>query len=393
MFANLPLPQPDEIVPLMIQASEDHRAEKVDLTVGVYRDDSGHTPIMRAVREAEKYLAVNRTTKSYVGPLGDPIFVGLIQEFAFQKKIKSKFIRGIQTPGGSSALSLILNLIKKAQPHMTIWVSDPTYANHGPTIKSIGLKLKEYPFLNRETNKLKTDSLMSALDSLGPKDAVLLHGSCHNPTGLSLYEADWRKIADIAQKRGFFPIIDTAYQGLGSGIKEDAKGLIIMAEKVNHLAVSFSCSKNFGLYNDRVGCAFLMGTNEQEINIAQTQLAALARPCHWVAPQNGSEIVRHIMLTPQLKIMWLEELSAMKKRIAGLRQKLALALQNETQTKKYDFIAKNSGLFSILPGTPRQMEILRKDYAVYGLDDGRINIAGLSKNKISYLAKSIATVI
>ncbi len=393
MFEHLPLPQPDEIVPLMIQASEDLRPEKVDLTVGVYRDDSGHTPIMRAVREAEKYLAVHRTTKSYVGPLGDPTFVALIQEFAFQKNIENKFIRGIQTPGGSSALSLILNLIKKAQPQMTIWVSDPTYANHGPTVKSIGLKIKEYPFLNRETNKLKMDSLLTTLESLGPGDAVLLHGSCHNPTGLSLYENHWRKIADIARKRGFFPIIDTAYQGLGSGIKQDAQGLIVMAEKVSHLAMSFSCSKNFGLYNDRVGCAFLMGTNEQEIKNAQTQLAALARPCHWVSPQNGSEIVKHILLTPELKIMWRQELSAMKKRIIGLREKLALALRNETGKNKYDFIGQNSGLFSILPGTPRQMETLRKDYAVYGLDDGRINIAGLSKNKVLYLAKSIAAVI
>ena len=393
MFADLPLPKPDEIVPLMIQASEDHRAEKVDLTVGVYRDDSGNTPIMKAVREAEKYLAVNRTTKSYVGPLGDPKFVALIQEFAFQKKIENKFIRGIQTPGGSSALSLILNLIKKAQPDMTIWVSDPTYANHGPTAKSIGLKLKEYPFLNRETNKLKNDSLMGTLESLGPKDAVLLHGSCHNPTGLCLDEHHWSKIADIAQKRGFYPIIDTAYQGLGISIKEDAKGLIIMAEKVDDLALSFSCSKNFGLYNDRVGCAFLMGSNEQEIKIAQTQLASLARPCHWVAPQNGAEIVKHILTTPELKDMWHEELSVMKKRIIGLREKLSLALQVETGKKKYDFIAENSGLFSILPGTPRQMEILRNDYAVYGLDDGRINLAGLSENKISYLAKSIVVVI
>lgn len=393
MFADLPLPKPDEIVPLMIQASKDHRSEKVDMTVGVYRDDSGNTPIMKAVREAEKYLAVNRTTKSYVGPLGDPEFVALIQEFAFQKKIENKFIGGIQTPGGSSALSLILNLVKKAQPDMTVWVSDPTYANHGPTAKSIGLKLKEYPFLNRETNKLKNNSLMETLDSLGPKDAVLLHGSCHNPTGLCLDEHHWYKIADIALKRGFYPIIDTAYQGLGISIKEDAKGLIIMAQKVDDLALSFSCSKNFGLYNDRVGCAFLMGSNEQEIKIAQTQLAALARPCHWVAPQNGAQIVKHILTTADLKDMWHEELSDMKKRIIGLREKLCVALQVETGTKKYDFIAENSGLFSMLPGTPRQMEILRNDYAVYGLDDGRINIAGLSENKISYLAKSIAAVI
>ncbi len=393
MFEHLPLPPPDEIVPLMIRASKDTRAEKIDMTVGVYRDDMGHTPIMQAVREADKYLSVHRKTKCYVGPLGDDDFVARVKKLAFTKKIKSKFIRGIQTPGGSSALSLILNLIKKARPDMRVWISDPSYANHGPTITSIGLGLAEYPFLNRETMMLRPRSLMKTLCSLGPSDAVLFHGSCHNPSGLKLSESYWHKIAGIAREKGFYPIIDTAYQGLGDGLTKDAKGLIIMAESVDNLSLSFSCSKNFGLYNDRVGCAFLMSSSEQEVEQGQLQLASMARPAHWVPPQNGAEIVKHILSTPQLKTMWLEELNTMNKRLKMLRKKLADALRIETGTKTYDFIAENSGLYSILPATPGQMETLRKDYAVYGLDDGRINLAGLGMNKISHAAKSIAAVL
>lgn len=393
MFEHLPLPPPDEIIPLMIRASKDTRAEKIDMTVGLYRDDMGQTPIMQAVREADKYLSIHRKTKGYVGSLGDADFVAGIQNLAFTKKIESKFIRGIQTPGGSSALSLILNLIKKAQPDMKVWISDPSYANHGPTITSIGLGLAEYPFLNRETMMLRPTSLMKTLNSLGPSDAVLLHGSCHNPSGLKLSDYYWHEIAGIAREKGFYPIIDTAYQGLGDGFTEDAEGLMIMAERVDNLALSFSCSKNFGLYNDRVGCAFLMSSSEQEVHQGQLQLASIARPAHWVPPQNGAEIVKHILSTPQLKTMWLEELNTMNKRLVRLRKKLADALRIETGTKTYDFIAENSGLYSMLPATPGQMETLRKDYAVYGLDDGRINVAGLGMNKISHAAKSIAAVL
>lgn len=393
MFEHLPLPAPDEIVPLMIRAAKDTREEKIDMTVGVYRDDAGETPIMQAVREADKYLCVHRKTKSYVGPLGDADFVAGVQQLAFPEKIKSKFIQGIQTPGGSSALSLVLNLIKKAQPNMTVWISDPSYANHGPTITSVGLKLGEYPFLNRETMNLRSASFLKTLHSLGPSDAVLLHGSCHNPTGLKLSYDLWQKIAGIAREKGFYPIIDTAYQGLGDGFTQDAKGLMIMAENVDDLALSFSCSKNFGLYNDRVACAFLMSSSRQEAEQGQLQLASLARSAHWVPPQNGAEIVKHILSTPQLKILWLEELNAMNKRLTRLREKLAHALRIETGTETYDFIARNSGLYSMLPATPGQMELLRKDYAVYGLDDGRINIAGLGMNKISHAAKSIAAVL
>ncbi|MBU2630417.1 MAG: aminotransferase class I/II-fold pyridoxal phosphate-dependent enzyme [Proteobacteria bacterium] len=276
---------------------------------------------------------------------------------------------------------------------MKVWISDPSYANHGPTITSIGLGLAKYPFLNRETMMLRPTSLMETLNCLGPSDAVLFHGSCHNPSGLKLSEDYWHKIAGIAREKGFYPIIDTAYQGLGDGLTEDAEGLMIMAESVDNLALSFSCSKNFGLYNDRVGCAFLMSSSEQEVDQGQLQLASLARPAHWVPPQNGAEIVKHILSTPQLKTMWLEELNTMNNRLIRLREKLADALRIETGTKTYDFIAENSGMYSMLPATAVQMETLRKDYAVYGLDDGRINIAGLGMNKISHAAKSIAAVL
>jgi len=392
MYTHLPLPPTDEIVPLMIRAAQDRCSEKVDMTVGVYRDDTGNTPIMEAVRKAEQYLSVHRTSKAYVGSFGDAEFVDHIADLSRVNK-SGKFVKGIQTPGGSSALSLILNLIKAAQPDMKAWVSTPGYANHAPTILSVGLKLGEYPFLNRKTMGLETEQLMETLNQLWPSDAVLFHGSCHNPSGLQLSDQIWHDIANLSKEKGFYPIIDTAYQGLGRGLDADARGLAIMAETVDNLAFSFSCSKNFGLYNDRVGCAFIMSSDLREAEHGQIQLAAMARPAHWVPPQNGAELVKKILSTPALKKIWKEELNAMKERINNLRNALAEALKIRTNTSKFNYIADNKGLFSLLPATPGQMEILRKKYAVYGLDDGRINIAGLGFNNVEYTADSIVAVI
>ena len=392
MYTHLPLPPTDEIVPLMIRASQDPRSEKVDMTVGVYRDDTGNTPIMEAARKADQYLSVHRTSKAYVGSFGDAEFVNHIADLS-QVNRCGKFVKGIQTPGGSSALSLILNLIKAAQPDMKVWVSTPGYANHAPTILSVGLKLGEYPFLNRKTMGIETEPFLETLSRLGPSDAVLFHGSCHNPSGLQLSEQMWHEIADLSKQKGFYPIIDTAYQGLGQGLDADAKGLVIMAETVDNLAFSFSCSKNFGLYNDRVGCAFILSSDSREAEHGQIQLAAMARPAHWVPPQNGAEIVKQILSTPALKKIWAKELNEMKERINNLRKALAEALRIKTDTGKFDYLSDNKGLFSLLPATPGHMEILRKKYAVYGLDDGRINIAGLGFNKVEHTADSIAAVI
>lgn len=392
MYRRLPLPPVDEIVPLMIRAAQDTRSEKVDMTVGVYRDDTGNTPIIEAVRKADQYLAVHRTSKVYVGSFGDAEFVNHIADLS-QINRSGKFVKGIQTPGGSSALSLILNLIKAAQPDMKVWVSTPGYANHAPTILSVGLDLGEYPFLNRETMELEADRLLETLNRLGPEDAVVFHGSCHNPSGLELSDRIWRKIAELSKQKGFYPIIDTAYQGLGRGLDADARGLTIMAETVDNLAFSFSCSKNFSLYNDRVGCAFILSSDAREAEHGQIQLAAMARPAHWVPPQNGAELVKQVLSTPALKTQWAEELNAMKDRINNLRQALAEALRVKTDTGKFDYVADNTGLFSLLPATPDQMELLRQKYAVYGLDDGRINIAGLGFNRIEHTAESIAAVI
>ncbi len=392
MYTHLPLPPTDEIVPLMIRAAQDNRSEKVDMTVGVYWDDTGNTPIMEAVRKADQYLSVHRTSKTYVGSFGDADFVDHIADLS-QVNNPGKFVKGIQTPGGSSALSLILKLIKAAQPDMKVWVSTPGYPNHAPTILSVGLKLGKYPFLNRKTMGLETEPLLETLNRLGPSDAVLLHGSCHNPSGLQLPDQIWHDIANLSKEKGFYPIIDTAYQGLGRGLDDDARGLVIMAETVDNLGFSFSCSKNFGLYNDRVGCAFIMSSDPKEAEHGQVQLAAMARPAHWVPPQNGAELVKHVLSTPALKKIWKEELNTMKDRINDLRKALAEALQIRTNTSKFNYIAENKGLFSLLPATPGQMEILRTKYAIYGLDDGRINIAGLGFNNVEYTADSIATVI
>lgn len=393
MFAELPPPPTDEIVPLMLRAARDQRPEKIDMTVGVYRDDNGNTPILKSVREAEQYLAVHRKSKAYSGALGDVDFVAGIRDIAFPEKPAGKHIRGIQTPGGSSAMALILKLIQKARPKTTVWISDPSYANHAPTARAVGLTVRTYPYLNRQDMTLDEPGLLKTLDSLGPSDAVLFHGSCHNPSGLKLSDTLWGEIAGIAGTNRFYPIIDTAYQGLGDSLSQDARGLFILADRVDHLALSFSCSKNFGLYNDRTGCAFLVSRDQNEAETGQLHLAAGARPAHWVPPLNGAEIVKHILSTPALHAQWQKELNAMQQRIRGLRENLARALRRETGTPFFDYIAGNTGMFSMLPATLRQMETLRREYAVYGLDDGRINLAGLAHGRERHAAASIAAVL
>ena len=377
----------------MLAAAADTRPHKADLTVGVYRDDAGGTPIMAAVREAEIALAHNTASKAYIGTLGDAEYVSLMRDLCFGTRFKVDQIVGMQTPGGSSALSVILALLKLVNSDLTVWVSDPTYVNHTPTITAKGLKVGIYPFLDRSSMALNEIAFFKTIAKLGPSDALLIQGACHNPSGVKLEDAHWDRIAEMAERQGFLPIIDTAYQGLGDGLEADAVGLITVANRVEHLAFSASCSKNFGLYNDRTGCAFLKGPNPKILANAQQQLAARARPEHWVPPQNGAAIVKEILTDPALTASWKAELHQMSNRIKRFRGLLAASLSEATNSQQYDYIATNSGMFSMLPANAEQMKTLRDDYAVYGLECGRLNIAGLREDLIEHVAKSIAAVL
>ena len=389
MFANIPLPASDEIIDLMARSSNDDRPCKVDLTVGVYKDSSDNTLLMKAVKEADQRLANAGRNKSYVGSKGDLEYVQLLQDLVFANQSVNGYISGVQTAGGSGGLRAILDVIKLANPDAKIWVSDPTYANHIPTIIAAGLAYEEYPFIDHKTMMLDEQGIFNTLENLGVNDVVLLHGSCHNPSGLRLTLKHWQQIAQLSKETNFMPLIDTAYQGFADGLNEDAAGLLTVSNSVDRLALCVSCSKNFGVYSDRVGAAYILSPTQEEANTVQAQLAIMSKTTYWVPPSNGAEIVKTILKTLELKKMWSDELAQINAKIKGIRTKLCAAFRQHSGDNYFDYILSQEGMFTLLPATEEQMESLRVDYAVYGLNNGRINLASIHEKDIDYLVVSI----
>ncbi|MEO0336180.1 MAG: aromatic amino acid transaminase [Pseudomonadota bacterium] len=394
MFDRIEPPpfQQDGIVAMMKSVAADTRPTKVDLTVGLYKNALGETPLMRAVRQADMELAESRPHKAYVLPTGEPEFMSQMRDFSFGAKHTSRFVEGVQTPGASGALAVLLQLIRFSNPEARVWVSDPTYLNHIPTIRAMGLQEAIYPYLDFETMGFRKEAFHSWLKTLGRNDVVILHGCCHNPSGLHMNTETWTAVADAAERQGFFPLFDTAYQGLGDGIDKDREGLDIVLSRVERMALSISCSKSFSVYSDRVGCAFVVGKSQQEVEVAQRYLAGYSRPTYWVPPNSGAQVVAKVLSTPKLKEMWIEELAEIRYRVGAIRNDLKLALQEHTNSNKFDYVAENSGMFSMLPSSESKMKRLREEFAIYGLQDGRINIAALKESRIDYVAKSIAEV-
>lgn len=393
MFELLNQPGTDAIVHLMLQAQADTRAEVCDLTVGIYRDESGAIPMMEAVRKADMELAQTRPDKGYVGPLGDQEYVQAIKNLALPGGFHGHTVEGAQTPGGSSALRLALDVIKMARPDARVWVSDPGYTNHAPTAIAAGLELCYYPFFDARSGASRKKEFISLLSTLGEKDVIVFHGCCHNPTGLKITNDEWQQIAMLAKLQKFFPLLDTAYQGLGEGVVADAYGADCLLQNVDELALTYSCSKNFGLYSDRVGAVLFAGRDGGAVKKAQAQIAPAARPTYWVPPNNGAQIVKKILGSDELKALWENELTAMRNRINSIRAALLESLKQVSGSDRYDFLAQQSGMFSMFPATEAQMTQLREDYAIYGLPDGRLNVSGMKMSKVNYIAQSLHAVL
>lgn len=393
MFETLQAAAPDKIIALIGMFKEDPRANKVDLGVGVYKDPQGRTPIMRAVREAEQRLYKEQTTKTYLGMAGDPAFNAAIIKLAFGDKADMKRLRAAQAPGGSGALRVLAELLKRSRPTATVWLSDPTWPNHVPLIQAAGFKTKSYPYFDAATGGVKFDAMLAALSKAKPGDIVLLHGCCHNPTGANLTAAQWKKVAALLAEHDLFPFVDLAYLGFGDGIEEDAEGLRILAKKVPEMAVAQSCSKNFSVYRDRVGAAIVMARNAREADIAASQLNSVARAMYSMPPDHGAAAVRIVMEDADLRADWEAELDDVRGRMIRLREGLAAALRRRTNSDRFDFVARHRGMFSRLGLTQEQVKRLREDHAIYMVDDSRINVAGLPEDRLDDLAKAIVSVL
>jgi aspartate/tyrosine/aromatic aminotransferase len=393
MFEALrPLPQ-DPILQLMQMFRDDIRPGKIDLGVGVYKDDTGNTPIMAAVHEAERRLLESETTKSYVGPAGAAGFNDLVAQLILgedNRLIRDGRVSVIQTPGGCGALRMAAEFLRLCQPDTTVWVSTPTWANHIPLLGGAGLNIREYAYLNRETLTVDFPAMLEALEGAKAGDVVLLHGCCHNPSGADLTFEQWQTVTALIQRKGLLPFVDMAYQGLGSGLDDDAAGLRYLASQVPEMVAATSCSKNFGLYRERTGALMLVSETGAINKAATSQLLSVVRSHYSMPPAHGAAIVETILGDGVLRNQWKSELDGMCKRILGLRHAFAEAL---APAGDFGFIARQRGMFSFLGISPQQVQVLREEHGIYMLDSSRVNMAGLNDRVLPDVASAIRTVL
>ena len=301
-------------------------------------------------------------------------------------------LSAVQAPGGSGALRLLCELVARSDSAARVWLSDPTWPNHPSILKQVGLEAVSYPYFDAATRMVDYDAMRTAIAKAGPGDVVLLHGCCHNPTGANLTVDQWRDVAALAAERGFLPFVDLAYQGFGDGLEEDVAGVRVLSSAVPELLLAVSCSKNFALYKERVGCAFALARDGDAAVTTLANMKALGRANHSMPPDHGASLVEIVLNDPVLAADWRSELAAMRERMLRLRRQLAGSLRVRTNSDRYDFLADHRGMFSLLGATPEQVRRLRDEYAVYLIADSRINVAGLSEDGIDRFADALVKV-
>ena len=393
MFETLPALAPDPILGLSAAFKEDHNPKKIDLGVGVYKDEHGNTPILKAVSMAQAVLQERETSKVYITPQGHQGYIDGMLNLLFgnnSSALADKRIAAVQAPGGCGALRILAELLIRVNKDTVVWVSDPTWANHIPLLGDAGISLKTYPYFDKESASIKFDEMMECLKDVEKDDVVLLHGCCHNPTGADLSNEQWQAIAKLATEKGFLPFVDVAYQGFGDGLQDDAYGLRLLADSVDEMIVAASCSKNFGLYRERVGLAAILTKDTKTAKIAQSQIQSVARGIYSMPPSYGGALVDIILADPKLYNVWADEVAQMRDRMITLRKLLVDNLSAQGVDKDFDFVNQQKGMFSFLCIAPEQVQHLRKEHSVYFVDSSRVNIAGISHSNVEVLAKAIA---
>ncbi len=392
MLETLTAPAPDKIIALIGIYAADGRTGKVDLGIGVYKDAQGRTPIMRAVKAAERRLVEEQETKAYLGVTGDRSFVAGLRDVIFADALDTARIGGAQTPGGTGAVRQLCELILRARPEVRVFYSDPTWPNHPAILNYLKLPSSTYRYYDATGGAVDFAAMQADLAAARAGDVVILHGCCHNPTGANLSLDQWQELTRDFAARGIVPMIDLAYQGFGDGLEEDAAGVRHMAATLPETLLAASCSKNFGLYRDRVGAAFVVGETPERAQVAEGNLGALNRLNFSFPPDHGAKVVSMILSDEDLAADWKAELEAMRQNMLTLRQGLADALRRETNSDRFDYIAAHRGMFTQLGGTLEKVKALRDEYGIYMVGTGRINIAGLPKDGLDRLAQAIAAV-
>jgi aromatic-amino-acid transaminase len=389
MLTKLKAQPADKILALMAMYREDPRPTKIDLGVGVYKNAEGVTPVMRAVKEAERRLVEEQTTKAYVALAGDPAYSDAMIGLVLGETVARDRIAAVATPGGTGAVRQAFELIKNTSPDATVWVSNPTWPNHVSILNYLGMNHTAYRYFDGETRGVDFDGMMEDLSEAKAGDVVLLHGCCHNPTGANLNLTQWQAVVDLLNEKGLVPMIDIAYQGFGDGLEEDAAATRLVASSVPELLIAGSCSKNFGVYRERTG--ILMAISEQADNTAVTQgnLNHLNRQNYSFPPDHGARVVTTILTDDALRADWAAELEETRLGMLSLREGLASELQRLSGSDRFGFLAQHRGMFSQLGTTPDMVERLRAEHGIYMVSDSRLNIAGLNAQTVPILAKAI----
>lgn len=373
----------DSLLGLIAMANADPRPDKIDVGVGVYRDGEGRTPILRAVKAAERRLWETQDTKAYLGGNGDTRFTDLLRPIVLGAHAGDERIAGLQTPGGCGALALGFKLVAAVHPGAKVLVGTPTWPNHIPVIEGARLEIDPYPFYDRDERVIRFDTMMARIEEAAPGTVVLLHGCCHNPTGADLDDAQWDAVAAAIARRGLLPFIDLAYQGLGRGLAEDARGLHRVMAECDEVIVAHSCDKNFGLYRDRVGSLWIKTASEQATRTAMDHVLQISRVMWSMPPDHGAATVRLVLEDAGLTADWLAELTEMRERIARVRSAIAAA------DPRLAFVGGQFGMFSMLPLDLGQVKALRSEHGIYMADSGRFNVLGMADHALDRFIAAI----
>jgi aspartate/tyrosine/aromatic aminotransferase len=382
-LSDLPPVQSDSLIALIGMVNADPRPDKIDVGVGVFRDGAGSTPILKVMKEAEQRLLDTQVTKAYLGSAGDKRFAELLRPILLGEHAGDERIAGVQTPGGCGALRLGFELIARVNSGAHVLLGSPTWPNHPPIVRAVGLEAVEYPYYERGQGAIRFEDMIAGLNGGERGDVALLHGCCHNPTGADLDDAQWREVARTVSERGLIPFIDIAYQGFGRGLDEDAFGVRLLLSACDEVVIAQSCDKSFSCYRDRVGSLFVKTRSASATATAMAHLFQIAREMWSMPPDHGAACVHIILEDPELRARWLVELAAMRDRINAVRQRIAAA------DPRLAFVGRQFGMFSMLPLSKEQVLKLRTDHAIYMAESGRFNVVGMGDDQIDRFTAAV----
>ncbi len=394
MFENVPVAPPDPILGLNETFQQDPRSHKINLSVGVFKDDAGNTPVLESVKAAERKLVEKETTKSYLGIDGLEAYNKHVRDLLLGTHVAADLTATVQVPGGTAGVRLAADFVADQLPGSRVFISNPTWVNHQSIFAAAGIEVLQYPYLNSDKTGMDFAGFMQTLrDQAKPRDAVLLHACCHNPTGVDPTSEQWREIASLLSERQLLPVIDFAYQGFGTGLEADTAGLIEVQRQCGEVLVASSFSKNFGLYSERVGALTAVAKHAKDASASLSQLKRLVRSNWSNPPRHGASVVATILGDATLRQQWRQELDAMRSRIATMREEFVTQMRSRTQKRDFSFLRDQKGMFSFSGLNPLQVDRLKNEFAVYIVGSGRINVAGMTTRNMTQLCDAVAAVL